>query len=126
MTKRAFLVIAGLSGAISVSTDAAARHLLAGDAHRLQLAATSARYGLVHAAALVGVAALCDRNGPGFWLGASGWLFIAGLALFCGSLDLIAAGAPAGLAALAPWGGTAFIAAWTALLIAALAPRRTG
>lgn len=126
MTGRAFLVIAGLSGAISVGTDAAARHLLAGDAYRFELAATSARYGLIHAAALVGVAVLCDRDGAGFWLGASGWLFVAGLALFCGSLDLIAAGAPPGLAALAPWGGTAFIAAWVALLVAALATRRAG
>jgi uncharacterized membrane protein YgdD (TMEM256/DUF423 family) len=124
MRGRIFLAAAGLSGAISVATDAIARHLLAGDAHRFELAATSARYGLVHAAALVGVAVLSQRDDSGFCLRLSGWLFVAGLVVFCGSLDLTALGVPSGVAALAPWGGTALIAGWAALLVAALMPRR--
>ncbi len=124
MAGRAFLAIAGLSGALSVGADAAARHLLAGDSTLFEFAAISARYGLIHAAALVGVTALLHRNGGGFWLAVGGWLFAAGLVLFCGSLDLVAAGAPAALTGLTPWGGTAFILGWAALLVAALAPRR--
>lgn len=124
MAERAFLAIAGFSGAVSVGADAAARHLLAGDATLLEFATIAARYGLIHAAALVGVAALLHRNGDGFWLAVSGWLFVAGLALFCGSLDLVAAGAPVALTRLTPWGGTAFILGWLALLVAALMPRR--
>jgi uncharacterized membrane protein YgdD (TMEM256/DUF423 family) len=124
MRGRIFLVAAGLSGAVSVATDAVARHLLASDAHRFELAAISARYGLVHAAALIGVALLWQRDDGGFCLGLSGGLFVAGLALFCGSLDLVAFGAAPGLVALTPWGGTAFIAGWVALLVAAVVPRR--
>jgi uncharacterized membrane protein YgdD (TMEM256/DUF423 family) len=124
MAGRAFLAIAGLSGALSVAADAVARHLLAGDSHLFEFATISARYGLIHAAALVGVTALRDRHDNGLWLAVSGWLFAAGLLLFCGSLDLVAAGAPAALTALTPWGGTAFILGWLALLIAALVPRR--
>ncbi len=123
MRPRIFVAVAGLTGAVSVGADAAARHLLAGDAYRLDLAMTSARYGLIHAAALLAIAAWQDRNGSGFWLGTAGWLFVAGIGLFCGSLDLIAAGAPHGFAMLTPWGGTAFIAGWISLLIAALRSR---
>jgi uncharacterized membrane protein YgdD (TMEM256/DUF423 family) len=124
MRGRIFLVAAGLAGAISVATDAIGRHLLTSDAYRFDLATISARYGLIHAAALVGVVVLWQRDDAGFWLGLGGCLFLAGLALFCGSLDLVAFGAPAGLAALTPWGGTAFIAGWGALLVAAVVPRR--
>jgi uncharacterized membrane protein YgdD (TMEM256/DUF423 family) len=116
---RLFLAISGAAGAISVAADAAATHLLADDAHRLDLAVTAARYGLIHAAALLGVALLSERRGS-VWLAIAGWCFIGGLALFCGSLDLLAAGAPHGFAAAAPWGGTAFIFGWLAILIAAL------
>ena len=124
MRGRIFLVAAGLGGAISVATDAIARHLLAGDAYRFELAATSARYGLIHAAALLGVAVLWERNDGGFCLGLSAWLFVAGLVLFCGSLDLLAFAASARVAVITPWGGTALIAGWVALLMAALVPRR--
>ena len=119
---RCFLAAAGIAGAISVAADAAARHLLAGDAARLELATIAARYGLIHAAALLGVAILAGRGG--FWPRAAGWLFIAGLILFCLSLDLVALGASSRLTALTPWGGSAFILGWLALLIAALRPRR--
>ena len=124
MSTRFFLACAGLSGAASIGTDAVARHLLAGNAYRFELAATSARYGLIHAAALIGLALLWQRNEGGFWLRLSGALFLAGLILFCGTLDLMAYGAPAGIALIAPWGGTALIAGWLALLLAALLPRR--
>ncbi len=123
MSERVFLAIAGLSGALSVAADAVARHLLAGDPARFELAATGARYGLIHAAALLAVAVLIGRARGGFWIHAGGWLIVAGLVLFCGSLDLVAAGAPKGLTVLAPWGGTSFILGWVALFIAALRPR---
>lgn len=123
MPSRLFLAVSGASGAIAVAVDAAATHLLAAEPYRLNLAATAARYGLIHAAALLGIVLLNDRRGGGFWLAAAGWCFVAGLALFCGSLDLLAAGAPHDVAVAAPWGGIAFILGWLALLIAALRPK---
>lgn len=125
MAGRAFLAIAGLSGALSVGVDAASRHLLAGDVYRLDLAATSARYGIIHAVALLGVAALLNQGGGHRWLVLGGWFFVAGLALFCGSLDLIAAGSWARLAVLTPWGGSAFIAGWLSILVWAIVPPRS-
>lgn len=126
MAGRTFLAIAGLSGALSVGADAAAQHLLAGDPSRLEFATIAARYGLIHAAALVGVTALLRHNGGGFWLAVGGWLFVAGLLLFCGSLDVVAAGGPGALTRLTPWGGTAFILGWAVLFVAAVVPRRAG
>jgi uncharacterized membrane protein YgdD (TMEM256/DUF423 family) len=121
--ERIFLAIAGLAGALSVAGDAVAAHALASDAHRMELAATAARYGLVHAAALVALAFLIERAASRFWLLAAGWLFVAGVALFCGSLDLLAAGAAHGWAIFAPWGGSAFIAGWLAVFVAAIRAR---
>ena len=124
MRGRIFLAIAGLFGALSVGLDAATRHLLEGDAQRLEFARIAARYGLIHAAALIGVALLAQRQDAGLWLGLAGWLLVAGLVLFCGSLALLAGGAPPLVAMLTPWGGVAFIAGWLALFVAAVAPRR--
>jgi len=120
---RFFLAIAGLAGALSVAGDAVATHLLAAEPERLALGATAARYGLIHAAALVALAFLIERR-RGLWLTIAAWCFVAGLVLFCGSLDLLAAGAPHGFAIAAPWGGTAFILGWLAVLIAALRPSK--
>jgi uncharacterized membrane protein YgdD (TMEM256/DUF423 family) len=121
---RFFLAAAGVAGAISVAADAVARHVLAADAHRLELATIAARYGLIHAVALTAVVILLQRTGGGaFWVVATGWLFVGGLVLFCGSLDLIALGATPRLSALAPWGGTAFILGWVFLVVAAIRSR---
>ena len=118
MSQRLFLAVAGLGGAVCVAADATATHLLA-DPQRLAFAATAARYGLIHAVALLAVGLLIAR-GNAAWLTLAGWLFVAGIVLFCGSLDLLAMGAPHGFAIAAPWGGTAFILGWLAVLIAAL------
>ncbi len=65
---------------------------------RLDFAATAARYGLVHAASLVALALLLRTVPAGaarVWLLAAGWCFAAAVALFCGTLDLLACGAAA-------------------------------
>ena len=121
-TSRIFLAISGVAGAFSVAVDAAATHLLAGDTYRLGLAETASRYGLIHAVALLALVFLIERGG--YWLRVAGWCFVVGLALFCGSLDLLAAGAPHLVARAAPWGGTAFILGWLAVLVAALRPKK--
>jgi len=122
--ERFLIAVAALSGAVAVAADASAQHLLAGDPARVELAATGARYGLMHGAALVGVAALLGRGGPArAWLLASAWCFVAALVLFCGTLYLHAAGVAPWLLPLVPAGGTLFIAAWALLAVHALAPR---
>lgn len=120
MLARLFLAIAGLAGAVSVAIEAFARHALAGDAYHQELVSIAARYGLLHAVALLGLALFLLRTETRFLIVAAGFFFVLGLLLFCGTLDLIALGGPAGLVVLTPWGGTAFIVGWIALFLAAL------
>jgi uncharacterized membrane protein YgdD (TMEM256/DUF423 family) len=123
--ERIWIAIAGLSGALAVGVEAVVRHHLAEQPDRLVLAGIGGRYGLAHAVALLVAAALAANGslGSGRWLAVSGWCFTAGLVLFCGSLYLLALGAPQFLAWATPVGGLAFIAGWLALAVAALAPR---
>lgn len=128
--ERIWIAIAGLSGAVAVAADAASQHLLAGDPWRMGLAMTAARYGLFHAAALLGLALLSQaawRGGAGrvarLSLAAAGWCFCLAILLFCGSLYALAAGAPIPVAHATPVGGTLFIIGWLAVLVHALAPR---
>jgi uncharacterized membrane protein YgdD (TMEM256/DUF423 family) len=131
--ERMWIGFPGLRGAAAVGADAAARHLLAGDPWRMNLASTAARYGLLHAAALLGVAGLALgvwgsglRGAARFWLLAAGWCFAAGMVFFCGSLYALAAGAPPAAAQAAPVGGVLLIAGWAAVLVSALSPRSAG
>jgi uncharacterized membrane protein YgdD (TMEM256/DUF423 family) len=123
MSGRVFLFVAGLSGAVAVGAEAAARHVLAADPRRLDYAATGGRYALVHALALLAVVVLTAQGSAGAgrrWLALAGWCFAAGLVLFCGSLYLLALGAPMSVAAATPVGGLAFIAGWLGLALAAV------
>jgi uncharacterized membrane protein YgdD (TMEM256/DUF423 family) len=126
MIERVWLALAGLSGAAAVAADAVSRHLAAADADSLDLAATGARQGLIHAAALLGGGGArpprATRHAAA--LGLRGWCLAGGLLLFPGGLYLLAMGAPSALVRLVPVGGVLFIAGWAALLVAAVVPRR--
>ena len=122
--QRLVLAFAGLAGAVSAACDAAAHHLLAADSARAELASTASRYGLIHAAALLGLAALLAQATPRFTragLIAACWCFIGGILLFCGGLGLLAAGFPPDLVLAVPAGGSLFILGWAALLVAGAA-----
>ena len=75
---------------------------------------TAARYQMYHALALLAAAWVSERW-PGTAGAVAGWLFVVGIALFCGSLYLLSLGAPRWLGAVAPLGGLAFLAGWLAL-----------
>ena len=125
MITRWWLGLAGLSGALAVAIEAIGRHGAA-DPHRVELAATGARYALFHAPALLAVCAFAGAVAPGWarhLFQVAGWGFAAGLVLFSGSLYWLAAGLPPIVAPLTPLGGIAFIVGWAALLAAALVPR---
>jgi len=126
--QRVILGAAGVMGALGVAAAAWAQHrLVAGaDAAHLSFAATAVHFALVHAAALVGIAA-CVRDGIGrgacICLGGAATSFVGGFIFFCGGLWLLAAGGSSGWTQAVPVGGTLFIVGWLAVLAAALAPR---
>ena len=54
-----------------------------------------------------------------FGLHHAAWLFVAGIALFSGSLYSLALGAPAAVGIVTPFGGVAFIGGWLVLAFTA-------
>ncbi len=84
---------------------------------------TAVLYQLVHALALVAAGILLRGDLPRWWLAVSGYSFVAGVLLFCGTLYALALGASRGLAHLAPAGGVALVIGWLGMLTAALRGR---
>ncbi|WP_207478266.1 DUF423 domain-containing protein [Arenibaculum pallidiluteum] len=108
----AWVAVAALNAAMAVAFGAYASHGLAGQAS--DWARTASQYQMWHALALLPIASgwIAGRAAA-----AARWAFLAGIALFCGSLYALALGAPRGTAALAPLGGLTMILGW--LLVAA-------
>jgi uncharacterized membrane protein YgdD (TMEM256/DUF423 family) len=88
-------------------------------AEALALWHTAVQYHLWHALALVLVGLCASILPESAWLRAAGWLLLAGIALFSGSVYALALGAPKWLGAIAPLGGTALVLGWFALALAA-------
>lgn len=81
---------------------------------------TAVQYHFWHALALLGVALAFPHFADTTWLRTAGWLFVAGLVLFCGSLYALALGAPRQTGLATPVGGLCFILAWLVMAVAAL------
>jgi len=77
------------------------------------------RYHISHALGLLAVAWAAARW-PGAWTSASGYLFVAGIVIFSGSLYVLAVTGLRWLGAVTPIGGVCFIAGWVALAVGAL------
>ena len=117
---RHFIPIAALSAFISVAAGAFGAHSLAGvlTPDRLAVLETAARYQMYHALALIGVAWVA-AEWPSVVVTVAGWLFVAGVVVFSGSLYLLALTGTRWLGAVTPLGGLAFLAGWAMLLLAA-------
>jgi uncharacterized membrane protein YgdD (TMEM256/DUF423 family) len=127
-TARFWIVVAALSGAVSVIVGAFAAHGL--DAHTeagaraREWLQTGGQYEAVHALAMLGVAALSAAGKlDGRLASAAQGLFLAGSVLFPGALYSLALGGPRWFGAVAPVGGLAFIAGWLCLAAAAFKGR---
>jgi uncharacterized membrane protein YgdD (TMEM256/DUF423 family) len=104
--------LAGVVGAAAVALGAFGAHGLKAtvdDPYLLGLWETGARYHLVHAAALLGVAA--HPRQPKL----AAALFTAGIVIFAGTLYAMALGGPRWLGAVTPIGGVSLIVGWLAL-----------
>ena len=79
---------------------------------------TAVRYHIYHSLALFAAAWLVDKWPTGLTTWA-GYLFLAGILIFSGSLYLLVFTRQSWLGAITPIGGVAFIAGWGCLLLAA-------
>jgi uncharacterized membrane protein YgdD (TMEM256/DUF423 family) len=114
--ERVFVFIGSLLALLGVAAGAFGAHALRARMTPDMLAVfeTGVRYQLVHALALLAVAWACGRW-PGRRSAAAGWLFIAGIVLFSGSLYLLALTGMRSFGAVTPVGGLAFMLGWACL-----------
>ncbi|WP_017718332.1 DUF423 domain-containing protein [Kamptonema formosum] len=120
---RIFLAIAAIFGGLSVAAGAFASHALKEQLSEraLSIFETGARYQMYHALALLAVVLLLTRTespAPPA-LVAAGVAFIAGVAMFSGSLYALSLTGIKWLGAVTPVGGAAFIIGWGCLAAAA-------
>jgi uncharacterized membrane protein YgdD (TMEM256/DUF423 family) len=120
-----FVMIASILGATSVGTGAFGAHALREklEPRMLEVWQTAAQYQMYHALALLAVAWIIHQA-PSRPATAAGWAFIAGVALFSGSLYAMALSGVRVLGMITPLGGLAFIIGW--LCLAAASTRLPG
>ncbi len=114
--ERLFAVLGSLSGFLAVSAGAFGAHALRQKLTSDELAVfeTAARYQMYHALALLAVGWAAGRW-PAAAIQLSGWMFVAGTVLFCGSLYALALSGFRWLGAVTPFGGLAFLLGWMCL-----------
>ena len=119
-----WFAIGALLGAIGVGLGAFGAHGLKArvSADLLSVWETGARYQIIHALALLATGWAADRW-PGGLANASGWLFVAGVVLFSGSLYALVGTGVAAWGAVTPVGGLCFIAGWLCLALTAFRGR---
>ena len=118
---RFFFVSGCILAALAVIAGAFGAHALEGrlTPDRLATFETAARYQMYHALALLACAAAVERFAAGT-ASAAGWLILAGICVFSGTLYALSFGAPRILGAITPIGGLALITGWLLLGLSAL------
>jgi uncharacterized membrane protein YgdD (TMEM256/DUF423 family) len=112
--------------ALAVSIGAFGAHGLQGrlDAYSMGVYEKAVFYHFIHALGLLAVPLLVRAGlisqSAGNWIG---WLLLAGIVLFSGSLYMLAITGIRTLGAVTPFGGVSFIAAWVTLAVCALRSR---
>ena len=110
---RVLLLLAALFGFTGVGLGAFAAHGLKGQlsAEYLAVFQTGVHYQMLHALALLGLAALWQRLG-GRLLTAAGVCFCVGILLFSGSLYALTLTGISALGMITPMGGLMFLVGW--------------
>ena len=113
---RLFFALGALAAFIGVALGAFAAHGLKSriDPNMLATFEVGVRYQMYHALALLAVAWACTKW-PGTLTNTAGWLFVAGIVVFSGSLYVLAVTGVRWLGAITPLGGLAFLAGWLCL-----------
>lgn len=120
-----FFIIAGaVNAAIAVAFGAFGAHALKEKLteHYLAIWETAVQYQMFHALALIAVGILMSPSlfGSSTQLSWAGYLILAGIIIFSGSLYVLSLTGIGILGAITPIGGVAFIAGWIMLIIGAI------
>ena len=115
--QRLFFAFGAGFALIAVITGAFAAHTLKPklSPDMFQVFEVAVRYQMYHALGLIAVAWAASQW-SGQLITASGWLFVAGIVIFSGSLYILSLTGVRWLGAVTPIGGVAFIIGWGCLL----------
>jgi len=118
---RLFLAAGALFAGLGVMLGAFGAHALEGRVTpaRIEVFETGVRYQMYHALGLLALAWV-SSVWPSWQITWSGYLFIAGILIFSGSLYILVLTDTPWLGAVTPLGGLSFIAGWILLLWAAV------
>ena len=116
---KTFLIIAAINGLLAVAIGAFGAHALKARLapDLLAIYHTAVQYHFYHLLALSVVGLLLLQWPHSRYFQLSGWLFIAGICLFAGSLYILALTGLRWLGAITPLGGLALIAAWVSMTL---------
>lgn len=117
-----FLVLGGVNAALVVALGAFGAHVLKMRLSSDMLAVfhTGTLYHAIHALGLISIGIVAAWLPGSGYLKSAGWVMVAGIALFSGSLYLLSVTGMRWLGAIAPIGGVAFILAWVLYCVAVL------
>ena len=119
-TAKVFLILGGINAALVVMLGAFGAHALKArlSVEMLAVYQTGVHYHLFHALGLLVVGLVATQLADSVYLKWSGWLMLAGIILFSGSLYVLSVSGLRWLGMVTPFGGLAFIAAWVVFVIA--------
>lgn len=111
---KTLILLASINGFLAVSLGAFAAHGLRArlDADMLNTFQTGVQYQMYHALALFGIGLLSLQFPTSSILRNSGFLIMAGIVLFSGSLYVLSLSGIRWLGAITPIGGVAFLCGW--------------
>ncbi|KPC74636.1 membrane protein [Thermoactinomyces vulgaris] len=118
-----FIMLGSINMALAVAIGAFGAHGLAGKVTEkmLQNWNTGAHYHIIHALALLAIGLLMSKtNGSSSLLNIGGWLIVAGILFFSGSLYAMVLTGVKTWGAITPIGGVAFIAGWILVAVTAV------
>jgi uncharacterized membrane protein YgdD (TMEM256/DUF423 family) len=119
-TAKLFLILGGFNAALVVLFGAFGAHALKArlSAEMLAVYQTGVHYHLFHALGLLAVGLVATQFSDTAYLRWSGWLMLAGIILFSGSLYVLSVSGLRWFGIVTPFGGISFIAAWTLFVVA--------
>lgn len=119
-TARLFVLAGSVAAALAVALGAFGAHALRARVAPDVLSTyhTAVQYHFYHALGLVLIGLIAFHLPGASALRLAGWLMLAGIVVFSGSLYLISIGAARWWGMLTPFGGAAFIAAWILVAVA--------
>ena len=119
---KTFIIIGAVNAFLAVALGAFGAHGLEGriEAKYLETWQTGVTYQMFHAAGLLVIGVLLGNLPGNALLTRAGWIMLAGIFLFSGSLYILSLTGFSMLGAVTPFGGVAFLTAWVMLIVAAV------